>query len=56
MGYSLGSYIAEQPGITYPDKVKSLGRIGSSCGGKDYTPKPPEFIKIAIRFCQPISK
>ena len=46
MGYSLGSYIAEQLAITYPDKVKSLVLIGSSCGGKDHTPKPPEFIKL----------
>ena len=45
MGYSLGSYIAEQLAITYPDKVKSLVLIGSSCG-KDHTPKPPEFIKL----------
>src|SRR6478672_1859351 len=46
LGYSLGSYIAEQLAITYPDKVKSLVLIGSSCGGKDHTPKPPEFIKL----------
>jgi pimeloyl-ACP methyl ester carboxylesterase len=30
----------------YPDKVNSLVLIGSSCGGKDHTPKPPEFIKL----------
>jgi pimeloyl-ACP methyl ester carboxylesterase len=46
MGYSLGSYIAEQLAIMYPDKVKSLVLIGSSCGGKDHTPKPAEFIKL----------
>src|SRR6476661_4144024 len=46
MGYSLGSYIAQQLAIMYPDKVKSLVLIGSSCGGKDHTPKPPEFIKL----------
>jgi pimeloyl-ACP methyl ester carboxylesterase len=46
MGYSLGSYIAEQLAIMYPDKVNSLVLIGSSCGGKDHTPKPAEFIKL----------
>jgi pimeloyl-ACP methyl ester carboxylesterase len=46
MGYSLGSYIAEQLAIMYPDKVNSLVLVGSSCGGKDHTPKPAEFIKL----------
>ncbi len=46
MGYSLGSYIAQQLTMMYPDKVNSLILVGSSCGGKDHTPKPPEFIKL----------
>jgi pimeloyl-ACP methyl ester carboxylesterase len=46
MGYSLGSYLAQQLTITYPDKVNSLVLVGSSCGGKDHTPKPPKFIKL----------
>jgi pimeloyl-ACP methyl ester carboxylesterase len=46
LGYSLGSYIAEQLAIMYPDKVNSLVLAGSSCGGKDHTPKPPEFLKL----------
>jgi pimeloyl-ACP methyl ester carboxylesterase len=46
MGYSLGSYIAQQVTMMHPDKVNSLILIGSSCGGKDHTPKPPEFIKL----------
>ena len=46
MGYSLGSYIAQQVTMMYPDKVNSLVLAGSSCGGKDHTPKPPEFIKL----------
>jgi pimeloyl-ACP methyl ester carboxylesterase len=46
MGYSLGSYLAQQLTIVYPDKVNSLVLVGSSCGGKDHTPKPPEFIKL----------
>jgi pimeloyl-ACP methyl ester carboxylesterase len=46
MGYSLGSNLAQQLTMTYPDKVNSLVLIASSCGGKDHTPKPPEFIKL----------
>ncbi len=46
LGYSLGSYLAQQLTMMYPDKVNSLVLVGSSCGGKDHTPKPPEFIKL----------
>ncbi|MGH9974280.1 MAG: alpha/beta fold hydrolase [Nitrososphaeraceae archaeon] len=46
LGYSLGSYLSQQLTILYPDKVNSLVLVGSSCGGKDHTPKPPEFIKL----------
>ena len=46
MGYSLGSYIAQQVTMMYADKVNSLVLVGSSCGGKDHTPKPHEFIKL----------
>ena len=46
MGYSLGSFIAQQFTMMYPDKVNNLVLVASSCGGKDHTPKPPEFIKL----------
>ena len=46
MGYSLGSYIAQQITIMYPDKINTLILVGSSCGGKDHTPKPAEFLKL----------
>ena len=46
MGYSLGSNLAQQLTMMYPDKVNSLILVGSSCGGKDHTPKPTEFIKL----------
>ncbi len=45
-GYSLGSYLAQQLTMMYPDKANSLVLVASSCGGKDHTPKPPEFIKL----------
>jgi pimeloyl-ACP methyl ester carboxylesterase len=46
MGYSLGSFLAQQLTIMYPNKVNSLVLIASSCGGKDHTPKPAEFLKL----------
>ena len=46
MGYSLGSFIAQQFTMMYPDKVNNLVLVASSCGGKNHTPKPPEFIKL----------
>jgi pimeloyl-ACP methyl ester carboxylesterase len=46
LGYSLGSFIAQQLTLMYPDKVNTLTLVGSSCGGKDHTPKPPEFLKL----------
>ena len=48
MGYSLGSFIAQQFTMMYPDKVNTLTLVASSCGGKDHTPKPPEFIKLEL--------
>jgi pimeloyl-ACP methyl ester carboxylesterase len=46
MGYSLGSYLAEQLTMMYPDKVNRLILVAASCGGKDHTPKPPEFLEL----------
>ena len=42
----LGSNIAQQLTMMYPDKVNTLTLVGSSCGGKEHTPKPPEFLKL----------
>jgi pimeloyl-ACP methyl ester carboxylesterase len=46
LGYSLGSFIAQQFTMMYPDKVNTLTLVASSCGGKDHTPKPAEFLKL----------
>jgi pimeloyl-ACP methyl ester carboxylesterase len=46
LGYSLGSYIAQQLAITHPEKVNRLILVAASCGGKDSISKPPEFIKL----------
>ena len=47
MGYSLGSYIAQQVTMMHPDKVNSLlNLLVHHVAEKYYTPKPPEFIKL----------
>src|SRR6478735_2948354 len=45
-GYSLGSFIAQQFAIMYPEKTSSLILVGSTCGGKVGINQPPEFIKL----------
>jgi pimeloyl-ACP methyl ester carboxylesterase len=55
LGYSLGSYIAEQLTITNPEKVNRLVLAGSSCGGKDGMPKPPEFLQLQSEIVDKIS-
>jgi pimeloyl-ACP methyl ester carboxylesterase len=46
LGYSLGGHIAQQFTVTYPEKDNRLILVASSCGGKDSTPKPPQFMKF----------
>ena len=45
-GYSLGSFIAQQFAVSYPEKVNRLIVVAGSCGGKDGINQPPEFIKL----------
>src|SRR5829696_1887618 len=46
MGYSLGSYLAQQLTMMYPEKVNRLVLVASSCGGKESMAKPPEFLNL----------
>jgi pimeloyl-ACP methyl ester carboxylesterase len=55
LGYSLGSWVAEQLTITNPEKVDRLILVGSSCGGKDLIPKPPEFLRLQSEIVDKIS-
>ena len=54
-GYSLGSEIAQQLTVSHPDKVNRLILVASSCGGKDGTPKPPEFLKLQAEIVNNVS-
>src|SRR4029079_15459247 len=42
LGYSLGSFIAQQLAVTHPDKVNRLVLIATTCGGKESIPPSPE--------------
>ena len=55
LGYSLGSYIAEQLAITYPEKVNRLILVASSCGGEDSMSKPAEFLQLQAEIVDKIS-
>jgi pimeloyl-ACP methyl ester carboxylesterase len=46
LGYSLGSYIAQQLTIMNPEKVNRLILAGASCGGKDSIAKPPALLEF----------
>jgi pimeloyl-ACP methyl ester carboxylesterase len=46
LGHSLGSFIAQQLTVMYPEKVNRLILVASSCGGKDGIPPSPELVKL----------
>ena len=48
LGYSLGSFIAQQLAVTHPDKVIRLVLVAASCGGKESIPPSPELPKMVI--------
>jgi pimeloyl-ACP methyl ester carboxylesterase len=55
LGYSLGSFIAQQLTIMYPEKVNRLMLVASSCGGEVSIPKPPEFARLQSEIVDKIS-
>src|SRR4029078_13470560 len=54
MGHSLGTFIAQQLAVTYPDKVNILVLVSSTCGGKGSIPPSPEVLKLANKFTSSI--
>ena len=44
LGYSMGSFVAQQLTVTNPEKVNRLILVAASCGGKrGYTSKPSSY-------------
>ena len=48
LGYSLGSFVAQQLTVNYPDKVNRLILVAASCGGKEGIPQSPQLVKMGI--------
>jgi pimeloyl-ACP methyl ester carboxylesterase len=47
LGYSQGSFVAQQLTVTQPENVNRLILVASSCGGKESVPPSPQFVKFA---------
>jgi pimeloyl-ACP methyl ester carboxylesterase len=47
LGYSLGSFVAQQLAVTHPEKVNRLLLVAASCGGKESIPPNPQVVKFA---------
>jgi pimeloyl-ACP methyl ester carboxylesterase len=46
LGYSLGSFVAQQLTVTHPEKVNRLVLVAGSCGGKEAISESPQLIKF----------
>jgi len=46
LGFSMGTFIAQQLTLLHPEKVNRLVLYAASCGGKENIPQSPEVVKI----------
>jgi pimeloyl-ACP methyl ester carboxylesterase len=46
LGWSMGSYIAQELTLANPDKVSNLILYASGCGGQNATPTSPKIIQM----------
>jgi pimeloyl-ACP methyl ester carboxylesterase len=60
LGWSMGSYIAQELTLANPDKVNNLILYASGCGGKNATPTNPKIMQMisnaSISFQQKVEK
>ena len=47
LGYSMGSFVAQQLTVTNPERVNRLILVAASCGGKEGIPQSPQLQKMA---------
>ena len=50
LGFSMGSFIAQELTLLHPEKVNMLILYGASCGGKEGIPQSPQVVKILSDF------
>ncbi|MFZ0327668.1 MAG: alpha/beta fold hydrolase [Nitrososphaeraceae archaeon] len=50
LGFSMGSFIAQELALSNPEKVNKLILYGATCGGKDGIPQNPEVVRILSDF------
>jgi pimeloyl-ACP methyl ester carboxylesterase len=50
LGFSMGSFVAQQFALTYPEKVNRLILYGSSCGGQQSTPQSSQVVEALSDF------
>ena len=50
LGFSMGTFIAQQLTLLHPEKVNRLVLDGASCGGKENIPQSPRVSKILSDF------
>jgi pimeloyl-ACP methyl ester carboxylesterase len=50
LGFSMGSFVAQQLILTYPEKVDRLILYGASCGGQEGIPQNPKVISVLSDF------
>ena len=50
LGFSMGSFVAQQLTLTYPEKVNRLILYGASCGGQEGIPQSPQVVKALSDF------
>src|ERR671910_2724954 len=48
LGYSMGSFVAQQLTVTNPERVNRLILVAASCGGKEGIPQSPQLQKMNI--------
>jgi len=55
LGYSMGSFVAQQLTLTHPEKVNRLILHGASCGGKEGVPPSPEVVELGKKYANSIA-